>query len=73
MTALRGQNSKCGVHTVSANKHVDAFDMCFKLIGLPTRVEAIKLNYGGPEALFFPSRLVFTDVNQAFLSKITTL
>lgn len=49
MTARRGQSPRCSVRTAFANKHTDAVDMCFKLIGLPTHVRAIKLNYRGPE------------------------
>lgn len=73
MTTLSGRKPKHSVHTVFTNKHMDAFDMWFKLIGLSTHVRAIKQNYCGPEAPFSPLRLVLTDVNQVFLSKNITL
>lgn len=73
MTTLSGMKLKHGVHTIFTNKHMDAFDMWFKLIGLPTLVRVIKPNDCGPEAPLSPLRLVFTDVNQVFLSKNITL
>lgn len=73
MAVLSGQNSKHSVHTVFANKHMNAFDMWFKLIGLTTHVRAIKHNHCGPAAPFSPFRCVFSDINQAFPSKNITL
>lgn len=73
MTTLSGMKLKRSVHTIFTNKHMDSFDMWFKLIGLPTLVRTIKQNDCGPKAPLSPLRLVFTDVNQVFLSKNITL
>lgn len=69
MATVCGQSSKCGVHTAFANKHIQAPDMWFILIGLPTHVGTIKRNHCGPKALFFPVQCVFSDIKQVFPSK----
>lgn len=72
MAKLSGQNTKRCVHTF-ANKHVNAFDMWFKLIGLPTHVRTIKHNHCGPATPFSPLCCIFCDINQVFPAKTVTL
>lgn len=72
MAALSGRNSN-SVHTVFANKHMNAFDMWFKLIGLPTHVRAIQHNHCGSAEPFSPLRCIFSDINQVFPLKNITL
>lgn len=70
MNKLSRQSPKPGVHTVLTNKHMNAFDMWFELIGLQTHVRAIKQNYCGPVAPLSPLHLVCTNVNQFSSQKI---
>lgn len=70
MATLSGHNSKHSVHTVFTNKHMNAFDMWFKLIGLPTHPRVIKHNHCGPAATFSPCILFLVIETRFFPSKI---
>lgn len=72
MAIFFGQSSARGVHSVFANKHIYAFDMCFKLIGLSTNVRVIKQNDCGPVTAFPQSHLDFNNINQVLLLKEKT-
>lgn len=69
MDTVNGHNSKRSVHTEFANKHMNSFDMWFKLIGLPTHVRTIIHNHWSPAVPFSPLYCVFSDIKQVFPSK----
>lgn len=63
------QSSAHSVHTVFANKHTYAFDMCSKLIGLSTHVRVVKQNDCGAVTAFPQSHIDFNNINHVLLLK----